>query len=57
LSNQFLCEARQYLNAADILIRDDSADANPPAYFLMCHALELLLKAYVMARGVSYEGP
>jgi hypothetical protein len=55
LSNQFLCEARKYLNAADILIRDKSADVKPPTYFLMCHALELLLKGYVMARGVSYE--
>ena len=35
LSNQFLSEARQYFDAADILIRDDSADVNPPAYFLI----------------------
>lgn len=55
LSNQFLHEARNYLNAADILIGKGSNELNPPVYFLMCHGLELLLKAYVMARGVSYE--
>jgi hypothetical protein len=55
LSTQFFSDARAYLTAADILIRDASPDVNQPAYFLMCHALELVLKAYIMARGGSYE--
>jgi hypothetical protein len=55
LSAQFFSEARAYLTAADILICDASPGTNQPAYFLMCHALELMLKAYIMARGGSYE--
>jgi hypothetical protein len=55
LSTQFASEARAYLAAADILIRDGSADINQATYFLMSHALELTLKAYMLARRVSYD--
>jgi hypothetical protein len=55
LGNQFLSDARAYITAADILIRDGSPHVNQPAYFLMSHALELMLKAYILARGVSYD--
>jgi hypothetical protein len=55
-SHQFLIDARAYLVAADILIRDEaSRDVHQPIYFLMSHALELMLKAYILARGVSYD--
>jgi hypothetical protein len=55
LSNQFLIDACAYFNAADILIRDPSPDVNQPAYFLMSHALELMLKAYILASGGTYD--
>ncbi len=48
---QLFNDARAYLRAADTLIRDRSADINAPIYFLMSHALELILKAYLVARG------
>jgi len=41
--------------SVDILIRDASPDVDQPAYFLMSHALELTLKAYILARGGSYD--
>jgi hypothetical protein len=53
--HQFLIDACAYFNAADILIRDASPDVNQPAYFLMSHALELMLKAYILACGGSYD--
>jgi hypothetical protein len=55
LSAQFSSEARAYLTAADILTRDGSPDINQATYFLMSHALELTLKAYILARGISYD--
>lgn len=55
LANQFWHEAVAYLRAADTLIRDGSSkDTIPATYFLMSHGLELLLKAYLLARDVPY---
>jgi hypothetical protein len=48
---QLFNDARAYLRAADILIRDRSPGIDAPTYFLMSHALELILKAYLVARG------
>ncbi|MBR0783926.1 hypothetical protein [Bradyrhizobium iriomotense] len=56
LALQFWHEAAAYLRAAEILIHDEAEPGVvPPAYFLMSHGLELLLKTYLLSRGDSYD--
>jgi hypothetical protein len=52
LSVQFWNEAKAYLLAAETLIEKSQARATP-TYFLLSHALELTLKAYLAAHGVG----
>jgi hypothetical protein len=44
----FIDDARAYVNAAEQLVDFDNVG---PRYFLFCHALELALKAYILASG------
>jgi hypothetical protein len=46
-------DAKAYLQAAKILIGEKSSDVIPPKYFLLSHALELCLKAYLVVHGVG----
>jgi hypothetical protein len=46
-----LGDAQSYLQASEILIRKESPKVIVPTYFLMSHALELILKSYLIARG------
>jgi HEPN domain-containing protein len=50
LANEFWIDAKAYLQAAEILINSGSGNVNPPTYFTLGHALELALKAYLLAK-------
>jgi hypothetical protein len=49
LAHNYLGDAEAYLAAARRL--DEHAGQFSPKYFLLCHAIELALKAYILARG------
>src|SRR5205809_22903 len=49
LAHQYLGDAVSYVSAAKLL--DESDGHFSPKYFLLCHALELALKAYILATG------
>jgi hypothetical protein len=51
VSLRFLNEGKAYIVAAETLIRESQVEL--PTYFLLSHALELTLKAYLVARGVE----
>jgi hypothetical protein len=56
LSERFNAGAKDYLSDAEYLIRDaknNHSQVKLPTYFLLSHALELSLKAYLAARGVE----
>jgi hypothetical protein len=48
----FLTDAKAYLKAANALPRDDIS-LFTPVYFLLCHGIELSLKAFILASGGS----
>jgi hypothetical protein len=48
----YVSDARAYLRAAKTLASmNDRRSYESPVYFLLCHAIELLLKGFVLARG------
>jgi hypothetical protein len=49
LAHRYLGDAVSYVSAARKL--DESEGEFSPKYFLLCHALELALKAYILATG------
>jgi hypothetical protein len=49
LAHQYLGDAVSYVSAAKLL--DESDGHFSPKYFLLCHALELALKAFILATG------
>ncbi|MET4761225.1 HEPN domain-containing protein [Bradyrhizobium ottawaense] len=51
LANQFWGEANAFADAARALISADNS-FYAPTYFLLCHALELALKSYLLANDV-----
>ena len=53
LANQFWIDAKAYVEAAEILIKSATPSISQPIYFLLGHALELTLKAYLLAKDVS----
>jgi hypothetical protein len=53
LANQFWIDAKAYVQAAEVLISSSTPNINQPLYFLLSHALELTLKAYLLARGAD----
>lgn len=46
-------EARKYIVAAEIIAERSDLDLVTPRYFLRCHAIELLLKSALLAKGIS----
>ncbi|MBR0823753.1 hypothetical protein [Bradyrhizobium liaoningense] len=46
----YLTDAKEYLKAANVLSQSDS-DLFSPVYFLLCHGIELSLKAFILASG------
>jgi hypothetical protein len=52
LATSYIGDARAYLRAAKTLdsMRDRQSH-EAPIYFLLCHAVELLLKAFILAKG------
>jgi hypothetical protein len=49
LAHNYLSDAEAYLAAARR--SDEDAGEFSPKYFLFCHAIELALKAYILAKG------
>jgi hypothetical protein len=51
----YLTDAKAYLKAASALSQAAQADINmySPVYFLLCHGIELLLKAFILVSGGS----
>jgi hypothetical protein len=49
LAHNYLDDAEAYLSAAKQL--DGHASHFSPKYFLLCHAIELALKAYILGQG------
>ena len=48
----YVTDAKRYLRAATILTEhEDGIILFSPTYFLLCHTMELLLKAFMLARG------
>src|SRR4051794_41387147 len=48
----FLTDAKAYLKAGNALSQSD-VDMFSPVYFLLCHGIELSLKAFILASGGS----
>jgi hypothetical protein len=53
LASQFWIDAKAYVQAAETLINSSTQNINQPVYFMLSHALELTLKAYLLARGAD----
>jgi hypothetical protein len=51
----YIADARSYLDAARLIesIEEHQPALFSPIYFLLCHAIELVLKAYILASGVT----
>jgi hypothetical protein len=49
LAHSYLGDAEGYLSAARLL--DEHAGQFSPKFFLLCHAIELVLKAFILAKG------
>jgi hypothetical protein len=49
----FWALARSYLSAADALMEQGRTDTFLPSIFLLCHALELGLKSYLLSVGAT----
>jgi hypothetical protein len=48
----FITDARSYLHAARVIDGSDERHSLfSPIYFLLCHGIELVLKAYILASG------
>jgi hypothetical protein len=52
----YLTDAEAYTKAAVELNRLDRKGMTSPTYFLLCHAMELLFKAYILASGGDAKG-
>ena len=50
-------DAKAYVESARVLdgVHGNAPRSYSPTYFLLCHAMELLLKAYLSASGVSQK--
>ena len=48
----YLTDAKAYLKAGNALSQSD-VDMYSPVYFLLCHGIELSLKAFILASGGS----
>ncbi len=53
-SEGFWTHAREFFEAADLLLKDDG-ERVLPIYFLLGRSIELALKAYLLKSGVSIE--
>jgi hypothetical protein len=53
LANQFWAEAKAFLDAAKVLI--DAGSSSAATYFLLCHALELTIKSYLLAKDTPLD--
>ena len=49
LAHSYLSDAEAYLSAANLL--DEHRGQFSPKLFLLCHAIELALKAFILAKG------
>jgi hypothetical protein len=50
----YLTDAKSYFHSATVLdAHDDGVVHMSPIYFLLCHTIELLLKAYLLANDVD----
>jgi hypothetical protein len=49
----YIVDARSYLDAARLIesVEEHQPALSSPIYFLLCHAIELVLKAYILASG------
>jgi len=47
--------AREYVAAGHAVLREDQFGFSSPLYFLFGHAIELALKAFLLARGTPYN--
>jgi hypothetical protein len=48
-------DAQSYLEAARVLAKNDLRGSLRPTYFLLCHGVELALKAFLAAKDASDE--
>jgi hypothetical protein len=46
-----ITDAKAYLRAAQLIESADPDLPSSPTYFLLCHAIEIVLKAYILAAG------
>jgi len=47
--------AREFLSAAEVINRSEPGECLIPKYYLVCHALELGLKAFLNHKGISVK--
>ena len=49
----YIVDARSYLDAARLIqsVEEHQPGLFSPIYFLLCHAIELVLKAYILTSG------
>ena len=51
LARGFLTDAEAYLRAAQKLDQPSEGPASSPQYYLACHSIELILKAFILIKG------
>jgi hypothetical protein len=51
LARGFLTDAEAYLRAAQKLDQSSEGPASSPQYYLACHSIELILKAFILIKG------
>jgi hypothetical protein len=51
LARGFLTDAEEYLRAAQKLDQTNNGLASSPQYYLACHSIELILKAFILVSG------
>jgi HEPN domain-containing protein len=51
IARSFLTDAEAFLLAARTLDESGKVEASAPKYYLACHSVELILKAYILTHG------
>jgi hypothetical protein len=51
IARSFLTDSEAFLIAAQVLDRSGEVAASGPKYYLACHSIELILKAFILTNG------
>jgi hypothetical protein len=51
IARSYLTDSEAFLIAANVINRSGEVAASSPQYYLACHAIELILKAFILTNG------